>query len=108
MYWPVKTDALNKARRPYTGENKRRKWEYQCAVCKQYFTNKKIDVEVKGEIKQKPQIEIDHIIPAGSLKSFEDLPGFVQRLLCEVDNLQVLCRGCHLIKTNEDKEKTNE
>jgi 5-methylcytosine-specific restriction endonuclease McrA len=32
-----------------------------------------------------------------------DLPGFVERLFCEVDNLQVLCEGCHNIKTQAEK-----
>lgn len=48
------------------------------------------------------EVQIDHIEPAGSLKGFDDLPGFVERLFCEVDGLQVLCKdGCHNKKTHK-------
>ena len=39
------------------------------------------------------KINVDHINAAGSLRSSKDLPGFVERLFCEVDNLQVLCEN---------------
>jgi 5-methylcytosine-specific restriction endonuclease McrA len=80
------------ARRDYKGPGKRQKYEYQCKKCKTWTTEKNINV--------------DHIKPAGSLNCAEDLPGFVQRLFCEQDNLQVLCTDCHNKKTaNEKKNK---
>jgi Zn finger protein HypA/HybF involved in hydrogenase expression len=78
------------SRRPYKGPNKRQKFEYQCNTCKRWFPDKKINV--------------DHIIPAGSLQSAGDLPGFVERLFCEKDNLQVLCSSCHDKKTKIEKD----
>jgi 5-methylcytosine-specific restriction endonuclease McrA len=48
---------------------------------------------------------VDHIIGAGSLNCAADLPGFVERLFCEQDNLQVLCTECHDKKTKLEKEK---
>jgi len=46
------------------------------------------------------EIQVDHVEPCGSLKTFEDLPGFVRRLFCEADGLQVLCKAnCHRRKT---------
>ena len=63
-------------------------------VCKHWYIEKKINV--------------DHIHPAGSLMNSKDLPGFVERLFCEVNNLQVLCEKCHDKKTKADKhEKDN-
>jgi 5-methylcytosine-specific restriction endonuclease McrA len=50
---------------------------------------------------------VDHIHPAGSLNCAADLPGFVERLFCEQDNLQVLCESCHDEKTKIEKLKTN-
>lgn len=95
-WWKPITQCKLKARRPYKGPNKRQKFEYQCNQCKNYFPDKKINV--------------DHIIPAGSLQCANDLPGFVERLFCEIDNLQVLCSSCHDKKTKSEKDgkrKTN-
>lgn len=81
IVWRPITEAKKAARREYKGENKRRKWEYQCNHCKQYFSDK--------------EIQVDHIKEAGSLRCAEDLPNFVETLFCEKDNLQVLCKKCH-------------
>ncbi len=63
---------------------------YQCADCNELFANK--------------EVEVDHIVPAGSLKTFSDLPEFVERLYCEADGFQVLCKPCHQLKTNRERE----
>jgi hypothetical protein len=53
---------------------------------------------------------VDHVIPAGSLRSWDDLPIFAERLFCErevdgVKRLQRLCDKCHTKKTKDDREK---
>lgn len=84
-WWkPITTCKMN-ARRPYKGPSRRQKFEYQCNVCKGWFPEKSINV--------------DHVTPAGQLNGAQDLPGFVERLFCEVDGLQVLCEKCHDEKT---------
>ena len=88
-WWKPITQAKQNAKRKYKGPNKRQKFEYLCNVCKQYFPDKEINV--------------DHILPAGTLKCANDLPGFVERLFCEIDNLQVLCSKCHDKKTQNEK-----
>ena len=88
-WWKPITQCKMKARRSYEGPNKRQRFEYQCAQCLNFFPEKKINV--------------DHIIPAGTLRCADDLPGFVERLFCEEDNLQVLCEDCHDVKTKNDK-----
>lgn len=90
-WWKPIAMCKANARREYKGVNKRQKYEYQCNKCKKWFPDKKIN--------------IDHIIPAGSLNCANDLPQFVERLFCEVENLQVLCIHCHDIKSKEDKIK---
>jgi 5-methylcytosine-specific restriction endonuclease McrA len=89
-WWKPISEAKAKAKRPYTGPLKRQKFEYQCNQCKGWFPDKKINV--------------DHICPAGSLNSAQDLPDFIERLFCEVDNLQVLCETCHNVKTKSEKD----
>lgn len=91
--WPPKYETVAAARRAYSGPDKRQKWEYKCAHCGQWHKQK--------------DVQVDHIIPVGSLKTYEDLPGFVERLFCSVDGYQVLCSTCHQIKTNKEKEERN-
>lgn len=93
-FWKPIADAKRKARRPYKGDNKRQKWEYQCNVCKGWF---------KYE-----QIHVDHIVPCGELSDYSHLPGFVKRLFVEVDGLQTICHNCHSIKTTEEKNARKE
>lgn len=88
-WWKPILECKNSSRRFYKGINKRQKYEYQCNNCQQWFPDKSINV--------------DHIIPAGTLRMATDLPGFVERLFCEKENLQVLCSKCHDCKTKEDK-----
>jgi 5-methylcytosine-specific restriction endonuclease McrA len=90
-WWKPITECKAKARRAYTGPLKRQKYEYQCNSCGKWFPEK--------------QINVDHIVGAGSLNCAEDLPGFVERLFCEQDNLQVLCTHCHDKKTQSEKQK---
>ena len=90
MHWPVRTQVLNQRRivaSPKKGQ--RHKFEYLCNHCDKYFPNK--------------EVEVDHIIPAGNIS--EDMGAFYQRLLCEADNLQVLCKPCHAVKTQEDRNR---
>lgn len=87
-FWKPISVCKQNAKRAYRGPNKRQKFEYQCNMCKQYFSDK--------------ETAVDHIIPVGSLKCYDDLPGVVERLFCEIDGLQVLCSSCHTEKTKQD------
>lgn len=90
-WWkPVQLCKIN-ARRQYKGPNKRQKFEYQCNICRNWFPERLINV--------------DHKIPAGTLRCSEDLPLFVEKLFCEADGLQCLCSSCHDAKTKSEKLK---
>lgn len=88
MRWPPKYDVLKDAKRDAIGKG-RLKFEYQCKECEEWYPQKEVDV--------------DHIVPAGSLLKYEDLPQFVERLLPPKEGLQVLCKTCHKEKTKREK-----
>lgn len=83
--WPPVYKALANAKVPYTGDNKRKKWWYECADCKQLFDGKNVSV--------------DHIEPVGTLLKKSDIADFIEKLFCSTDKLQVLCDNCHDLKT---------
>jgi 5-methylcytosine-specific restriction endonuclease McrA len=90
-YWLPALDALNAAKFPYKGSNKRQKWEFKCAECKKMF--------------KRTEVEIDHKIPVGSLKCDEDLIEWLHRLTPESsDAYQVVCKECHREKTNRERK----
>lgn len=86
--WPPANNVMKQARRPYIGENKRMKWEYQCNTCKNWFPQKKV--------------LRDHITPCGSCRSYQEVAQFVEKLLVEENGYQILCEKCHQIKTNQE------
>jgi 5-methylcytosine-specific restriction endonuclease McrA len=89
MYMPSISLLKREKRRKYVGPNKRLKFEYPCAKCGEWFPEK--------------NIQVDHIVPAGSLRTFDDVGEFARRLLfCGIEGLQILCSGCHTEKTNEE------
>lgn len=89
-WWKPIQEVKKAAKRAYKGPNKRQKFEYQCSDCKDWFIEK--------------MVEVDHIIEAGSLKSGEDVKGFIERLFCEKDGLRVLCKPCHVKRHKKDLE----
>ena len=86
--YPVKFQVKKEAERTVTGQ--RHRYEYKCAHCGGWFMGK--------------EIQVDHIEPAGSLRTFDDLPAFCERLFCEADGMQVLCKPCHQDKTNAERK----
>lgn len=90
-YWKPMQIALQKASRPSQSINKRIKKEYRCAKCENWFI--------------RTQVEIDHIEEAGSLRSYEDIVPFIQRLTKEETNgYQILCKPCHLLKSKQFRD----
>lgn len=96
MRYPPKFDALAAAKRTKPqGKAGKHRFEYQCAYCLDWFEMK--------------DVAVDHIVPAGSLKSFNDIASFAERLYCEPDGLQVLCKSpCHQDKTNAERKAAKE
>jgi hypothetical protein len=82
-FWKPAMKALMLAHRPYEGENKRIKHEYQCSECLEW--------------KLRKDVEVNHVVPCGTLKSYDDVPGFLRNLFCEnyITGYNVLCKTCH-------------
>lgn len=69
-------------------------WACKCAVCE--------------EVYREPEIEVDHILPAGGLSSVEDIKAFVIRLsFIDYSVLRLLCLTCHAIVTHQQRTGMN-
>lgn len=92
--WPPKWKALNNAAvgRKVNKKTGKLAQHYVCASCRNEFTSK--------------DVEVDHIEPVVELTGFVSWDVYIDRLFCEESNLQVLCKSCHKVKTQEEKNES--
>lgn len=91
--WPPKFQVLKNAfvGRKVNKKTKREASHYKCAKCKKHFVQ--VDVQV------------DHIEPVVHPdEGFISWDVFIDRLLCEAENLQVLCKPCHKKKSDLERK----
>ena len=89
--WPPKFEVLRSARRNKPPNKAgRHRYEYKCAKCKKWF--------------QQKNVEVDHITPCGSLKSWDDVGTFARRLFVGAEGLRLLCKPCHVRITKEERD----
>lgn len=73
---------------------------YECALCKKH-----VPPTIKLDGKRVKNIAVDHIDPIiDPHTGFTDWNDTIERMFCEEDNLQLLCRDCHKTKTAEERE----
>jgi len=95
--WPPKYKALKEA---YIGRKTNKKtnklaMHYKCACCKKEFVA--------------ADVQVDHILPVVNTKTgFTTWEEYINNMFCEKENLQVLCKPCHSIKTQEEKLERKE
>ena len=59
-----------------------------------------------GDKKGRKEIAVDHINPVVPVTGWVSFDDFIYRLFCGVDQLQVLCKICHKVKSKaENKER---
>lgn len=65
--------------------------QYKCASCEKIYGPK--------------EISLDHIHPVvDPHKGFIDWNNYIERLFCDVDGYQVLCKMCHSVKSKRENE----
>ncbi len=81
--WPPRKEAIRKARIE--------RGVYRCAICEGQFGPK--------------EIQLDHKIPVIDEElGFINWDTYIERLFCDEDNFQVLCKPCHETKTYLESE----
>ena len=92
--WQPKWDALKAASvgKRVNQRTGRQAEHFKCESCKKHFVAK--------------DVQVDHIEPVvDPVAGFIDWETFIDRLFCEADNLQVLCKECHKAKTLEERKE---
>ena len=92
--FPPKWKALEQAKvgRKINKRSGRLAEHYLCASCGGFFIAR--------------DVQVDHIDPVVSPEEgFQDWWTYFNRLYCEADNLQVLCKQCHKEKTNAERKE---
>lgn len=94
--WAPKTECKKQARV--------RRGEYKCASC---GTIGPASVRIDG--KKFDNAVVDHIVPVvDPAVGFTTWDEYIERMFCEMDNLQVLCHECHQAKSDEERRIATE
>src|SRR5688572_7516740 len=90
--WPPKYDVLRAAfvGRKINKKSNREANHYECAECAHHYPQSNVQVDHKNPVVD-PKV------------GFVSWDVFIERLFCEADNLQVLCKPCHKEKSREEK-----
>lgn len=59
-----------------------------------------------GKWERRKNVSVDHIIPVIPTNSvFTTWDDFINRLFCDISNLQILCKSCHDEKTKKERDQ---
>lgn len=96
--WPPRYETLADAFVDVRTNEKtgRKAKHFQCAKCHGIFPQK--------------DIEINHKVPVVPVKGFDSWDGVIERLFCEKDGLEAMCKPCHkeCTKSENEARKLNE
>lgn len=63
---------------------------FECVMCCEHFPQK--------------DVEVNHKIPVVPVEGFDSWDQVIERLFCEKDGLEVLCKPCHRVVTAEENK----
>lgn len=92
MKWSPIGECLKEART--------RRGFYKCAGCEE-----EVPASIKQGSKRVKNIHVDHIEPIVPVSGWVSWDSCIDRMFCELDNLQALCYECHQIKCNQEREE---
>ena len=87
--WAPISDCLSKART--------RRGYYKCEGCK-----KEVTATTKEGRTRVRNVFVDHIEPIVPVTGWVSWDSCIERMFCEGDNLQLLCKACHDVKSKEE------
>ena len=90
--WPPKYQCLNEAyvETKINIKTGRMAKHYKCNRCRNDFPMK--------------DVEVNHIIPVVPISGFDSWDKVIERLFCEKDGLETVCKPCHKIITKEEND----
>jgi len=98
--WPRKGVAQAKARVKvesgefYKNGNPIILTKYKCAIC--------------GGLFDKEEVDVDHIQAVVGLDGFTNWDDYINNLFCDSDNLQILCKADHYLKSQAENAERRE
>ncbi len=92
MYSHSKMAFLLLRKEEDTNTNTKRRWHYNCDICNEWFGG--------------DEVEVDHKIGEHSLRTSEEVLAYAEAILSVTfEDLQLLCKPCHAIKTLAERNK---
>ena len=82
--------SITDQRPPQSGERS----QNECANCHNHFVSK--------------DVEVNHRIPVIPVTGFDSWDAVIDRLFCEEDALEVLCKPCHKVLTKLENQQRKE
>lgn len=93
--WPPKYTVLNQAcvGQKINPKSGRLAKHYKCNLCRNDFPQK--------------EVEVNHLTSVVPLTGFDSWDGVINRMFCEKEGLEVLCKPCHKGITKLENERRN-
>jgi len=89
--WPPKWQVLEEAKteKKTNVSTGRMAQHYRCRLCLCEFPAS--------------TVEVDHITPVVGAGGFTTWDDYIENMFCDKDNLQVVCKPCHKIKSKQER-----